>query len=175
VVPLLLQSSGKILSAGGVVFSDGSAWEYGRGEAVLEAPQSYVRPADYGSAYCMMAPRELFVALGLFAAEYSPAWYDDTDAAFAVRAAGFEVYYTPFAEAVVLETQDLVITKGHMTKAQLLEANRNTFQRKWASVLSCHYLHDTVASQASSFCLRKDGLSLSLNSETYFLTIEEHL
>ena len=27
VVPLLLQANGKILSAGGIVFSDGSGWE----------------------------------------------------------------------------------------------------------------------------------------------------
>ena len=50
------------------------------------------------------------------------------------------------------ETQnDLVITKGHVSKAQLLGANQATFQRKWAPVLSCHYLHDTVQSQADAY------------------------
>ena len=76
VVPLLLQANGKILSAGGIVFSDGSGWEYGRGEDLLGGgdgrnnnnnknsknngppawaarPElSYVRRTDYGSAYC---------------------------------------------------------------------------------------------------------------------------
>jgi len=42
--------------------------------------------------------RHLFVALGLYAPMYSPAWYDDTDAAFAIRKAGYSVYFTPFAE-----------------------------------------------------------------------------
>ena len=42
--------------------------------------------------------RQLFVALGLYAPMYSPAWYDDTDAAFAIRKAGYTVYFTPFAE-----------------------------------------------------------------------------
>lgn len=46
----------------------------------------------------MQVDRPLFVALGLYAPTYSPAWYDDTDAAFAIRKAGYTVYFTPFAE-----------------------------------------------------------------------------
>lgn len=148
VVPKFLQPSGQILDSGGLVFSDGSGWQYGRDEPTNRPSYNYVRPTDYGSSYCVMVLRRLFMDLKLYAPAYSPAWYDDTDAAFAIRAAGFNVYFTPFAEVVVSETADLVITSS---KAQLLEANRNKFQAKWASVLSCHYLHETVASQYDAY------------------------
>ena len=46
------------------------------------------------------------------------------------------------------ERADLVLTAS---KAELLETNRNKFQAKWAPQLSCHYLHETVASQYDAY------------------------
>ena len=97
-VPKLLQPNGQILDSGGLVFSDGSGWQYGRDEPTGKPQYNYVRATDYGSSYCVMVLRQLFVDLGLYSPAYSPAWYDDTDAAFAIRAAGYDVYFTPFAE-----------------------------------------------------------------------------
>ena len=98
VVPKFLQPNGAILDSGGLVFSDGSGWQYGRDEPTGKPQYNYVRPTDYGSSYCVMVNRALFNQLGLYAPSYSPAWYDDTDAAFAIRQAGYNVYFTPFAE-----------------------------------------------------------------------------
>lgn len=54
---------------------------------------------------CRQVLRELFVKLKLYSPMYSPAWYDDTDAAFAIRAAGYNVWFTPFAEVGYCYTQ----------------------------------------------------------------------
>lgn len=58
-VPKFLQPSGAILDSGGLVFSDGSGWQYGRDEAPTKSPYNYVRPTDYGSSYCVMVTRAL--------------------------------------------------------------------------------------------------------------------
>jgi len=54
VVPKFLQPSGAILDSGGLVFSDGSGWQYGRDEPPNKAAYNYIRPTDYGSSYCTM-------------------------------------------------------------------------------------------------------------------------
>src|SRR3546814_8495858 len=48
----------------------------------------------------MAIPRTLFGQVGGFDARYAPAYYEDTDLAFAVRAAGKRVLYQPAARVV---------------------------------------------------------------------------
>jgi len=57
VVPKFLQPSGAILDSGGLVFSDGSGWQYGRDEPPNKAAYNYIRPTDYGSSYCTMVQK----------------------------------------------------------------------------------------------------------------------
>ena len=52
---------------------------------------AYVREVDYCSGAAIAVPRALFARLGGFDTRYAPAYYEDTDLAFAVRAAGLRV------------------------------------------------------------------------------------
>jgi GT2 family glycosyltransferase len=96
----LLSPDGRLQESGGVVFSDGSAWNYGRFESPVDPRYSYLRDADYVSGAAMALPRALFETLGRFDPRYAPAYYEDTDLAFAVRAAGRRVLYQPAARVV---------------------------------------------------------------------------
>jgi GT2 family glycosyltransferase/glycosyltransferase involved in cell wall biosynthesis len=96
----LLYPDGRLQEAGGVVFSDGSAWNYGRFAAADDPRFSYVRDVDYASGAAIAIPRDLFLQLGGFDTRYAPAYYEDTDLAFAVRAAGRRVLYQPAARVV---------------------------------------------------------------------------
>ncbi|MGJ4804458.1 glycosyltransferase [Luteimonas sp. SDU82] len=96
----LLYPDGRLQEAGGVVFSDGSAWNYGRFESPDDPRFAYVREADYLSGAAIAIPRELFGDVGGFDARYAPAYYEDTDLAFAVRAAGLRVRYQPAARVL---------------------------------------------------------------------------
>ena len=96
----LLYPDGRLQEAGGVVFSDGSAWNYGRFDAADDPRFSYVRDADYVSGAAIAIPRALFQRLGGFDTRYAPAYYEDTDLAFAVREAGLRVLYQPAARIV---------------------------------------------------------------------------
>ena len=96
----LLYPDGRLQEAGGVIFSDGSGWNYGRFESPCDPRFAYLRDADYASGAAIAIPRTLFRHIGGFDTRYAPAYYEDTDLAFAVRDAGKRVVYQPAARVV---------------------------------------------------------------------------
>ena len=96
----LLYPDGRLQEAGGVVFADGSGWNYGRFDDPANCRYAYLRDADYVSGAAIAIPRALFQRLGGFDSRYAPAYYEDTDLAFAVRAAGLRVLVQPASVVV---------------------------------------------------------------------------
>jgi GT2 family glycosyltransferase len=131
----LLYPDGRLQEAGGVVFSDGSAWNYGRFDSPEDPRYASLREADYCSGAAIAVPRALFESLGGFDTRYAPAYYEDTDLAFSVRAAGKRVLYQPAARVVHLEgiTSGTDLNQG--AKAYQVR-NQELFERKWRDALS---------------------------------------
>ena len=96
----LLQPNGRLQEAGCIVWGDGSPWNYGRDRNPHEPAYAYSRQVDYVSGAAMMVSTSLWKQLGGFSPEFSPAYYEDTDFAFKVRAAGYSVRYTPLARVI---------------------------------------------------------------------------
>ena len=110
-VPLFLQSDGdQILDAGGIIFSDSSGWQYGRGVPVSSPhahPYLSTREVDYATAACLLVPRALFLELDMYDPRYAAnkgAYYEDTDLSFHVRAAGKRVLFTSESKVIHLES-----------------------------------------------------------------------
>ncbi|MGY1459732.1 glycosyltransferase [Luteimonas sp. A534] len=122
----LLYPDGRLQEAGGVVFNDGNAWNYGRFGDPSDPRYAYLRDADYASGAAIAIPRQLFLDLGGFDRRYAPAYYEDTDLAFAVRAAGRRVLYQPAARVVHDEGTSAGTDLGSGVKAHQVR-NREVF------------------------------------------------
>jgi GT2 family glycosyltransferase len=135
VVARLVYPDGRLQEAGGIVHADGSAANYGRFGDADDPRHAFVRECDYGSGAAIALPRALFEAVGGFDPRYAPAYYEDTDLAFAIRAAGYETRYQPAAIVVHREGITAGTDERHGAKAYQV-ANRAKFVEKWRAELA---------------------------------------
>lgn len=143
----LLYPDGRLQESGGVLFQDGSAWSYGRFESPEDPRYSALRDVDYCSGAAVMLPRTLWDALGGFDTRYRPAYYEDTDLAFAVRASGHRVLVQPASRVVHDEgTSNGTDTQSGVKAYQV--RNRGVFAAKWAAVLARYPAVGSVPSPA---------------------------
>lgn len=143
----LLYPDGRLQESGGVVFSDGSAWSYGRFESPDDPRYAYVREVDYVSGAALAIPRALLARIGGLDRRYAPAYYEDTDLAFAVRDAGFQVLVQPAARVVHDEGTSHGTDTGSGIKAYQVR-NRAVFAAKWAQALGTQAPAGSVPSPA---------------------------
>lgn len=143
----LLYPDGRLQEAGGVVFADGSGWNYGRFEAPDDPRYSFVRDADYCSGAAIAIPRALFASIGGFDRRYAPAYYEDTDLAFAVRASGRRVLYQPAACVVHDEGATSGTDLAQGPKAYQVR-NQQIFAGKWSDALARQPMPDANAGPA---------------------------
>ncbi|MCX8098748.1 MAG: glycosyltransferase, partial [Casimicrobiaceae bacterium] len=133
----LLNADGTLQEAGGIVWQDGSAWNYGRGEHAEDPRFNFVREIDYGSGAALLLRRRLWDQLGGFDPTFSPAYYEDTDLAMRVREAGLRVLYQPHAEIYHLEGVSHGTDLSQGVKAyQAL--NERRFAERWRARLADH-------------------------------------
>ncbi|MBM5799585.1 MAG: glycosyltransferase family 2 protein, partial [Cyanobacteria bacterium K_DeepCast_35m_m2_023] len=133
----LLFADGRLQEAGGIVWGDGQPWNYGRGGNPYDPRVSYTRQVDYVSGACLAIPTALWHELGGFSAEFAPAYFEDTDLAFAARARQRRVRYAPLARVIHHEGTSCGIDTGNPHSSKRLQLLHGPlFRRKWQHALT---------------------------------------
>ncbi|MGH3777936.1 MAG: glycosyltransferase [Pseudonocardiaceae bacterium] len=149
----LVYPDGRLQESGGIVWADGSGWNYGR-DRDAAAPEFQVRrDVDYCSGAAILVRRDLFEAVGGFDQRYAPAYYEDTDLAFAIRATGHRTIVEPRAVVMHHEGVSHGTDVGTGVK-RYQEINRTLFVEKWAPSLADHL---PAASELNVWLARQRG------------------
>lgn len=133
----LLNADGSLQEAGAIVWRDGSAWNWGRGRHRDDPRFNFVRDADFCSGAALAISRQLFAELGGFDSHYAPAYYEDADLAFRVRARGLRVLYQPAAE--IFHIEGVSHGRDESSGVKSYQAvNAKKFFERWQHTLSAH-------------------------------------
>lgn len=133
----LIYPDGRLQESGGIIWADGTGWNYGRDQDASAPEFQTRRDVDYCSGAAILVRTTLFDQLGGFDQRYAPAYYEDTDLAFAIRAAGYRTVVEP--QAVVAHHEG--VSHGTDTASgvkRYQEINRTRFVQKWAGALVDH-------------------------------------
>jgi GT2 family glycosyltransferase/glycosyltransferase involved in cell wall biosynthesis len=131
----LIYPDGRLQEAGGIIFSDASGFNYGKFGNVAASQYDYRRSVDYCSGAAILVRKEILDQLGGLDEAFAPAYYDDTDLAFAVRSLGLDVVYQP--RSVVIHDEGVSHGTDETTGVKAFQVvNREKFRAKWATALA---------------------------------------
>jgi GT2 family glycosyltransferase len=130
----LLFANGALQEAGGIIWSDASGWNYGRGGDPEASEHNYVKEVDYVSGCSLLIRKSLWDEIGGFDERFVPAYYEDADLAFQARGRGYKTLYQP--ESVVTHFEG--VSHGTDLESGLKayqKKNHAVFLEKWRAVL----------------------------------------
>ncbi len=145
---MLLYPDGMLQEAGSLIFSDGRGINFGKGDIPARAWYQFPREVDYCSGASLLIRRTAWDAVGGFDLAFAPAYYEETDLAFAVRHHGFRVMYQPRSVVFHLEGETYGRSENPERTA-MLERNKARLVEKWGAELQ-HHLPPAVRNRAGA-------------------------
>lgn len=153
----LIYPDGLLQEAGGILWKDGSAWNFGNRQNPALPQFNYVKQVDYISGAAIMLSRALWEEIGGFDEMYVPAYNEDSDLAFTVRKMGYRVMYQPLSVVVHFEgVSNGTDTSTGQKRYQIDNARK--FREKWAEELDKHPENGENVFQARDYSFGKPTL-----------------
>ena len=132
----IIKLNGVLQEAGGLVFQDGSAAGYGRGQDPLRAKFMAPRDVDYCSGCFLGVRRAILERIGGFDEQYSPGYYEDTDLCARIWDLGLRVRYDPGVAINHYEYASFSKGRPETISTALMARNRDLFRKRNAAFLA---------------------------------------
>ena len=161
----LINPDGSLQDAGGIVWRDGTVWNYGRGDDALRPEYCFARQVDYCSGASLAVLAEAWKQVGGFDRCYAPAYCEDTDLAFKLKGAGYETWIQPLSVVVHYEGLSHGRDESKDVKAYQ-RTNQEKFYLRWGDVLSGHGCPRPFAHEEANRSRRNRVLILDAQTPT---------
>jgi GT2 family glycosyltransferase len=155
---MLLYPDGTIQDAGGVIFSDASAANLGRGKRRGDALFRSDREVDYATGASILVRGSFWNKVGGFDSRFSPAYCEDSDLAMSARSYGMKVVMASNSIVVHFEHGsygEQVISKPK----EMQRVNGEKLREKWHSVLMRDHLAPGTRNEIAAAHAQRTSLS----------------